>query len=109
MLNIDLPEAGDKDLTFKTIIIPQGESSENDNSESKPFRLTLYKPEEGRITIEKYPKEKNVQYALNSYCDNSSAFCNSNDALYMSGGEKENKPIKHYWKISHNRDVLDYK
>ena len=109
MSNIDLPEPNDKDLTFKTIIIPQGESAENDNSESKPFRLIVYKPEVGRITMEKYPKEKNVQYALNSYCDNSSAYCNSNDALYMSGGEKENKPTKDFWKISHDRDVLDYK
>ena len=109
MSNIDLPEPNDKTLAFKTIIIPQGESAENDNSNSKPFRLIVYKPEEGRITMEKYPKEKNVQYALNSYCDNSSAFCNSNDALYMSGGEKEKKPTKDFWKISHNRDVLDYK
>ncbi len=38
--------------------------------------------------MEKYSKEKNVQYDLNSYCDNSSVFCNSNDALYMSNGEK---------------------
>ena len=94
MSNIDLPEPNDKILAFKTIIIPQGESAENDNSNSKPFRLIVYKPEEGRITMEKYPKEKNVQYALNSYCDNSSAFCNSNDALYMSGGEKDRSDLK---------------
>ena len=27
----------------------------------------------------------------------------------MSSEEKENKPTKDFWKISHNRDVLDYK
>ena len=50
--NIDLPQIGDEKLIYKTIIIPQGENNNNDNSESKPFRLIVYKPEEGRITIE---------------------------------------------------------
>ncbi len=104
--NIDLPQIGDEKLIYKTIIIPQGEN--NDNSESKPFRLLVYKPEEGRITIEKYSKEKNVQFALNNYSDDSSSFCNSNNSLYMSGGERENQPTKDFWKISHNRNELEY-
>ena len=107
--NIDLPKTGDEKLTYKTIIIPQGESAENDNTESKPFRLIVYKPEEGRITMEKYPKEKNIQYSLSSYCDDTSSFCNSNNALYMSGGERNNKPTKDFWRISHNREQLEYK
>ena len=106
--NIDLPQIGDEKLIYKTIIIPQGENNNNDNSESKPFRLIVYKPEEGRITIEKYSKEKNVQFALNDYSDDSSSFCNSNNSLYMSGGERENKPTKDFWKISHNRNELEY-
>ena len=107
--NIDLPKTGDEKLTYKTIIIPQGESAENDNTESKPFRLIVYKPEEGRFTMEKYPKEKNIQYSLSSYCDDTSSFCNSNNALYMSGGERNNKPTKDFWRISHNREQLEYK
>ena len=106
--NIDLPQIGDEKLIYKTIIIPQGENNNNDNSESKPFRLLVYKPEEGRITIEKYSKEKNVQFALNDYSDDSSSFCNSNNSLYMSGGERENQPTKDFWKISHNRNELEY-
>ena len=83
-------------LNYSKILKPQ----------SNPFRLIIYSPKDSKITIEKYPKEKNIQYELNKY-DDSSAYCDSPDYLYISGGEKHGKPIKNFWRINHQTYIAD--
>jgi len=83
-------------LNYSKILKPQ----------SKPFRLIIFSPKDSKIKIEKYPKEKNVQYELNKF-DDSSAYCDSPDYLYISGGEKHGKPINNFWRINHQTYIAD--
>ena len=77
---------------------------------SNPFRLLIYEPKEQKITVERYQKEKNIIYKLKEFSDIDSAYCDSPENLYISGGtypEKNGKPTKNFWKINHDNYAAD--
>ena len=86
-----------KNTPLKKIFKPQ----------SNPFNIISYSPKEGDITLETYPQKDIIENSLDEFSDKSS-YCNSNDALYISGGEKDGKALNHFWKIDHNRKVVEH-
>ena len=100
------------DFSFSDLKIPQKANSKLKTNklfkpESNPFHIISYSPKEGEITLETYPQKTIIENSLNDFSD-STAYCNSNDALYMSGGEKDGKATNNFWKIDHERKILEH-
>ena len=100
------------DFSFSDLKIPQKANSKLKTNklfkpESNPFHIISYSPKEGEITLETYPQKTIIENSLNDFSD-STAYCNSNDALYMSGGEKDGKATNHFWKIDYERKILEH-
>ena len=100
------------DFSFSELKIPENANTKLKTNkifkpQSNPFHIISYSPKEGEITLETYPQKDIIENSLNEFSD-STAYCNSNDALYMSGGEKDGKPTNHFWKINHERKILEH-
>ena len=103
----------DVSLDFTELNIPKNTLKENNRinkiikPEANPFHLISYSPNEGNITLETYPQKEILEYSLNDFSEKS-AYCNSNDTLFISGGEKNGKAINDFWTIGHNRKILEH-
>ena len=64
-----------------------------------PFGLFVYKVKEGIINVQVYPEKISKKYDLDKYSD-FSAYCNSPQSLFISGGKLSNLPIKDFWIIN---------
>lgn len=64
-----------------------------------PFGIYIFKPKKSIISLEKYPKNIEVQYELDKFNENS-AYCNSPKELFISGGIYNQKEITNFWIIN---------
>ena len=103
----------DVSLDFTELKIPKNKLKETNRinkiikPESNPFHLISYSPNESNINLETYSQKEILEYSLNDFSEKS-AYCNSNDTLFISGGEKNGKPINDFWTIGHNRKILEH-
>ena len=81
----------ENDETFETILQPK----------INPFELIEYNPIKSRINIIQCPQNIYNYCSLNKFTKES-AFCNSSNSLYMSGGEISGKAIDNFWIINKN-------
>jgi hypothetical protein len=95
--DLNIPEMLSKeDIIYKQILKPL----------YRPFRLITFKSKEKKITYDSYDDCKNSQYYLDEFSE-TSAYCNSDNSLYMSGGEKNGIPNNHFWKINHETKLIE--
>lgn len=71
-----------------------------------PFGIYIFKPKKSIISLEKYPKNIEIQYELDKFNENS-AYCNSPKQLFISGGIYNQKEITNFWII--NNDISSIK
>ena len=65
-----------------------------------PFELFVFYKNDKMLRIQKFKKETIEENELDDY-GSSSAYCNGNDYLFISGGEGKNSNIvKNFWKIN---------
>ena len=62
------------------------------------FGIYVFIPEFGTISFEKYIKDIEIEYGLHKFNLNS-AYCNSPNALYMSGGIFDGEKLNNFWII----------
>jgi len=72
----------------------------------KPFRLIIFKPKENKISYDKYDDCQIINNYLEEFSENS-AYCNTDDSLFMSGGEASQIPLNYIWKIDHKRKFIE--
>ena len=85
----------DNDETFYTILQPK----------LNPFELIEYNALKSQIKVIKCPEDIYLYYKLNKFTKES-AFCNSINTLYMSGGEISGRAINNFWIINkHNYKI----
>ena len=63
--------------------------------------IYIFIPEYGSMSLEQYPENIKYKYELEKFNLNS-AYCNSPNALYISGGLFEEKKINLFWIIDNN-------
>ena len=85
----------ENDEIFYTILQPK----------INPFELIEYNPLKKRIKLIQCPEEIIVKSNLNKF-SKESAFCNSINCLYISGGEVSDKTINNFWIINKNTYVI---
>ena len=85
----------ENDEIFYTILQPK----------INPFELIEYNPLKKRIKLIQCPEEIIVKSNLNKF-SKESAFCNSINCLYISGGELSDKTINNFWIINKNTYVI---
>ena len=74
---------------------------------SEPFEVFIFNKKNKSLNIQKYEANEIDKYKLNDY-NSSSAYCNGNDILFISGGEKYNPNDKNkFWKINLNNQEID--
>ena len=67
---------------------------------SDPFEVFAFKKSDKILKIQKYEKDLIEEKELNNY-GSSSAYCNGNNNLYISGGEKKDyEDVNTFWKIN---------
>ena len=64
-----------------------------------PFGLYIYNPKEGIISLKSFPPKTITLFELNKF-DDGSAYCNSYDELFISGGKSSDN--KNFWIINNN-------
>ena len=85
----------DNDETFYTLLHPK----------INPFGFVEYNSLKSRIKIIECPEDTYNYYKLNKFTKES-AFCNSINSLYMSGGEVSGRAINNFWIINkHNYKI----
>ena len=72
----------------------------------KPFGLIVFKPKENKISYDKYDDCHIINNYLEEFSENS-AYCNTDDSLFMSGGEASQIPLNYFWKIDHKRKFIE--
>ena len=90
--NLMLDDASDE--VFRTILQPK----------LNPFELIEYNPSKSKIKLIECSQDFILFHSLNKFTKES-AFCNSNNSLFISGGEVLGKAISNFWIINKN----DYK
>ena len=73
---------------------------------NNPFEIFAFYKKEKILKIQKYDKELIENKHLN-YFDTSSAYCNGNNFLFISGGENKNLLIDKFWKINLEKQEID--
>jgi hypothetical protein len=74
---------------FKKILLPV----------RNKFGLYVFIPEKGTISLEQYPENIEKEYELEKFNINSS-YCNSPNALYISGGTFNEEKLNYFWIIN---------
>ena len=88
----------DNDEKFYTIMQPK----------INPFEIIEYNSLKSKIKIIKFPKDLYLYFHFYKFSIES-AFCNSINSLYMSGGEMEGKPVNNFWIINKNNYRINKK
>ena len=73
---------------------------------NEPFEIFIFNKKNKTLNIQKYKDDDINKFNLNDY-NSSSAYCNGNNRLFISGGEKNNPFYKNkLWKINlFNQDI----
>ena len=76
---------------------------------SDPFEICVFHKSDKSLKIQKYDYKTVSEKGLNNY-DSSSAYCNGNNNLFISGGEKKDGNIvAKFWKINlESQEVEDF-
>ena len=76
---------------------------------NNPFEIFIFNAKEKNIIIQTYEKNIIEKLELNNFSNLSSAYCNGNNFLFISGGEsKDSKIINKLWKVDLIRkDISD--
>ena len=75
-----------------------------------PFGFIIYSVKTNTIFHESLQKNIFKTYNLDKYNPDMSAYCNSNDALYISGGVKPNKdPVSDFWIVDYTYNITTKK
>ena len=86
----EINNIGDENLPiFKKILQPSRDK----------FGLYVFFPEKGTISLEEYPKNIENEFELNKFNINS-AYCNSPNSLFISGGKFNERKINNFWIIN---------
>lgn len=62
------------------------------------FGIYVFIPENGTISLEQYPKNLEIKYELEKF-NIDSAYCNSPNSLFISGGRFNEEKITRFWVI----------
>ena len=90
---------GDEDIPlYKKIIQPKLDT----------FGLYIFIPETCSLSLEEYP-EKIMKYFKFKKINKFSAYCNSHDSLYISGGIYNEENIKDFWIINNRNFQIEKK
>ena len=73
-----------------------------------PFGLIIITPSNRSISYEKFPKKISKKYGLYNF-NYTSAYCDSPDYLYISGGEQNFEISNGFWIIDHELYNIKYK
>ena len=75
---------------------------------SEPFEVFIFNRKDKKLNIQKYEDDEIDKYKLNDY-NSSSAYCNGNNRLFISGGEKNNLNYNNkFWKINLDNQGIDF-
>ena len=74
---------------------------------SEPFEIFIFNKKNKSLNIQKYEEDDINKFKLDDYNSSSSAYCNGNNRLFISGGEKNNPNYRNiFWKINlFNQDI----
>ena len=72
------------------------------------FGIYIFIPETGSLSLEEYP-EKIMKYFKLKKINKFSAYCNSYDSLYISGGKYNEEEIKDFWIINNQSFKIEKK
>ena len=72
------------------------------------FGIYMFNPETGSLSLEEYP-EKIMKYFKLKKINKFSAYCNSYDSLYISGGIYNEEAIKDFWIINNQNFKIEKK
>ena len=87
----EITNFGDENIPcFKKILQP---------SSRDKFGLYVFLPEKGVISLEEYPENIENKYELKKFSINS-AYCNSPNSLFISGGKFNEAKINNFWIIN---------
>ena len=72
----------------------------------KPFEVFLFSKEDKSLKIQLYDENTINELLLNEFCE-SSSYCNGNNHLFISGGEKRNgEIIDNLWEIDLEEQII---
>ena len=103
-LYIELIDSNDVNWNMNYILKPK----------SSPFGIISFSVIENSISSEDFPNDMTNSNSLDKYHPEFSAYCNSYDSLFISGGIEENQdPIDDFWEIKHslnnsNNNIKNY-
>ena len=103
ILSIELDEIyniGDEEISSYSKIL-QPKSDDN-------FGIYIFFPESGSLSLEEYPEKIINVFKLNKF-NKSSAYCNSYDSLFISGGNYNSENIKDLWIINNQNYKIEKK
>ena len=91
-------KTGEQDIIQKKILKPK----------KNPFGILVITPSKDSISLEKYPEYTTKK--LNLYDFNyTSAYCDSPNFLFISGGEQKSKILDNFWIIEHELYNIEHK
>jgi hypothetical protein len=64
-----------------------------------PFRILVFSPKGFTASFQKYPLNTLKKYGLETFSDSASAYCNTDKALYISGGKNRGKGTKDFLRV----------
>jgi hypothetical protein len=72
----------------------------------QPFEVFLFSREDKSLKIQLYDEDIINNLFLNEFCS-SSAYCNGNNHLFISGGERDNgELIDNFWEIDLKEQII---
>ena len=90
---------GDEEIqSYKKILQPKSEN----------FGLYVYIPSTGSLSLEEYPENTSKYFHLEKF-NKLSAYCNSYESLYISGGIYKDKELKDLWIIDNQNFSIEKK
>ena len=83
-------KTGEQDIIQKKILKPK----------KNPFGILVITPSKDSISLEKYPEYTTKKFNLYDF-NYTSAYCDSPNFLFISGGEQKSKILDNFWIIEH--------
>ena len=83
-------KTGEQDIIQKKILKPT----------KNPFSIIVITPSKDSISLEKYPEYTTKKFDLYDF-NYTSAYCNSPNFLFISGGEQNSRILDNFWIIEH--------
>jgi hypothetical protein len=112
-----LPKYSDQLTEVKLIIQAIKLDLQEDNQEiyfdpvlkpfENPFRILVFSPKEFTTSFKKYPPHTIKNHHLENFSDSASAYCNTDKALYISGGKNRGKGTKDFLKVCNLRLTIE--